>query len=56
MMSSLVILLVFSSMDLIIVHHGVRFPCRHDFSWMVSTPALRCVAVVVHIFPIVELV
>jgi hypothetical protein len=73
----LIILLVFSSMDLIIVHmvlnqkrergfmsilwlrpmllrHGVRFPYRHDLQLDGSTPVLRWVAVVVHIFSVVE--
>jgi hypothetical protein len=40
--------------DPCLLRHGVCFPCRHDFQLLGSTSALRCVALMAHIFLVME--
>jgi hypothetical protein len=42
------------SYDPYLLHHGIRFPCRYDFQFDGSTPILRWVIMVVHIFLVVN--
>jgi hypothetical protein len=40
--------------DPCLLRHGVHFPCRHDFQLDGSTPTLRWVSLMVHIFLVVS--